>query len=89
MDPTILGSGANLPHPVHIRLNSLFFLRMELYPLISMLSKDRSESAAEKFFRKILENDHSENPSVIGVDKHDPFPHTFVTMQKGECLPKG
>lgn len=49
-----------------------------------MLGEDRSEFVAEKFFRKVLEKGHSENPSIIDVGKHGPFPHTFITVQKEE-----
>ena len=51
-----------------------------------MLSKDRSEEAAEKFFRQVLENDHCEQPRVVSVDKHASYPPAFNTMKTEELI---
>lgn len=42
----------------------------------------RNQKAAEKFFRKVLKNDHVVKPRVIGVDKNAAYPPAFETMKK-------
>ena len=42
---------------------------------------NRGEEAVEKFFRQIFENEHCEQPRVIGVDKHVSYPPAFNTMK--------
>jgi transposase-like protein len=46
-----------------------------------MLSKTRSEEAAEKFFRQVLSNDHCSDPRVISVDKNPSYPPAFKTIK--------
>ena len=53
-----------------------------------MLSKKRNQKAAERFFRKVLDNDHAVEPRVIGVDKNAAYPLAFETMKKERRLSK-
>ena len=47
----------------------------------------RDISAAERFFRKIMRDDHRRLPFTIGTDKHASYPEAFTVSIKGKVLP--
>jgi transposase-like protein len=53
-----------------------------------MLSRYRNESAAKRFFKKIISNPHCKVPRVINVDKAKAFPPAFAACQAEELIPK-
>jgi IS6 family transposase len=46
-----------------------------------MLSENRNEQAAEKFFRQVISNEHCLSPRVIGVDKNSSYPPAFKSIK--------
>ena len=53
-----------------------------------MLSATRDAGAAEQFFRKVLNADHTTLPRVITVDKHAAYPPAFEVLQHAQILPE-
>jgi transposase-like protein len=53
-----------------------------------MLSATRDADAAEQFFRKGLNADHTTLPRVITVDKHAAYPPAFEALQHDNSLPE-
>jgi transposase, IS6 family len=53
-----------------------------------MLSATRDAKAAEQFFRKVLNADHTVTPRVITVDQHAAYPPAFEALQQAELLPE-
>ncbi len=53
-----------------------------------MLSAKRDESAAKRFFKKMMRADHRGLPFTISVDKNAAYPPALVEMQKEKVLPK-
>ena len=52
-----------------------------------MLSATRDADAAEQFFRKVLNADHTTLPRVITVDKNAAYPPAFEVLQHEHSLP--
>ena len=52
-----------------------------------MLSETRDKSAAEKFFRQTLSNNHCSTPRVISVDKNAAYPPAFEAIQNQRLVP--
>jgi transposase, IS6 family len=53
-----------------------------------MLSATRDADAAEQFFRKVLNADHTTLPRVITVDKNAAYPPAFEALQHDNFLPE-
>jgi IS6 family transposase len=53
-----------------------------------MLSATRDADAAEQFFRKVLNADHTTLPRVITVDKNAAYPPAFEALQHDNSLPE-
>jgi transposase, IS6 family len=53
-----------------------------------MLSASRDADAAEQFFRKVLNADHTTLPRVITVDKNAAYPPAFEALQHDRILPE-
>lgn len=47
-----------------------------------MLSKNRDNKAAKRFFEKVLGNQHTQKPRVINVDKNAAYPIAFNDLKK-------
>jgi IS6 family transposase len=53
-----------------------------------MLSATRNADAAEQFFRKVLNADHTTLPRVMTVDKNAAYPPAFEALQHDNSLPE-
>jgi len=53
-----------------------------------MLSAKRDESAAKRFFKKLMRADHRRLPFSISVDKNAAYPEAFGTSQEESIVPK-
>jgi IS6 family transposase len=53
-----------------------------------LLSKNRNQQAAKRFFKKLLENHHTIDPRVINVDKSPTFPSALNKLQAENEMPK-
>ena len=53
-----------------------------------MLSATRDADAAERFFRKVLQDSHTRIPRVITVDKNAAYPPAFDALQQDGSLPE-
>lgn len=51
------------------------------------LSFRRDKGAAKKFFRKVLKNQHTEEPYVINVDKNKAYPPAIKDLKNDKILP--
>jgi transposase-like protein len=47
-----------------------------------MLSRNRNKQSAKQFFKKLLVNKHTINPSVINFDKSPTFPPAFRSFNQ-------
>ncbi|PZD70462.1 hypothetical protein C1752_12033 [Acaryochloris thomasi RCC1774] len=53
-----------------------------------LLTARRNAPAAERFLRKVLLNDYTQDPRVINVDKNPAYPKAIEKLQKDEDLPE-
>ena len=53
-----------------------------------MLSENRNQEAAGKFFEKLSSNNHCCGPRVINVDKNAAYPPAFETCQSEGLIPE-
>ena len=53
-----------------------------------MLNAKRDGKAAARFFRKVLEAQHTKVPRVITVDKNDAYPAAMAALQEDETIAK-
>jgi transposase-like protein len=53
-----------------------------------MLSATRDATAAERFFRQVLQASHTHTPRVITVDKNAAYPLAFDALQQDGTLPE-
>jgi len=53
-----------------------------------MLSKERNQEAAEKFFKQVLSNDHCTSPRVMNVDKNAAYPPAFKIIKDNKLIPE-
>jgi transposase, IS6 family len=53
-----------------------------------MLSATRDADAAEQFFQKVLNADHTTLPRVITVDKNAAYPPALEALQHARILPE-
>lgn len=53
-----------------------------------LLTARRNAPAAERFLRKVLLNDYTQDPRVINVDKNPAYPKAFEQLQKDDDLPE-
>src|SRR5687767_5229560 len=52
-----------------------------------MLGAKRDNSAAKRFFKKMMRADHRRLPFSISVDKHASYPDAFAASQEEKVLP--
>jgi len=53
-----------------------------------MLSAKRDARAAERFFRKAMNAEHSQSPRVINVDKNAAYPPAIDSLTQDQTLPE-
>ena len=53
-----------------------------------LLTARRNAPAAQRFLRKVLLNDYTQEPRVINVDKNPAYPKAVEQLQNDEDLPK-
>ena len=51
-----------------------------------MLSAKRDESAAKRFFRKMMRAEHRRSPFSISVDKHASYPEALTSSQQAKII---
>ena len=52
-----------------------------------MLSAKRDTRAAERFFRKVMNAEHNQEPRVINVDKNAAYPPAIDSLKADKTLP--